>query len=90
MNRWKSPNAPVVRGDLRNTIRIDPLEVPVNSEETWIYGTRLSTVILVRRDGQAVFVERDIWKLGSDGKPVKGDWPKGDRIHRFHLATRSN
>lgn len=30
-----------------------------------VYATRLSTVLLVRRDGRVTFVERDIFKLGS-------------------------
>lgn len=90
MNRWRSPVTPAVRGDLRKTILVDPLKVPINSEETWIYGTRLSTVILVRRDGSATFIERDIWKLDSDGKPVKGDSVKGDRVHTFKLTPRDN
>ncbi|KAI0772258.1 NRDE protein-domain-containing protein [Irpex lacteus] len=87
---WRSPVTPAVRGDLRKTILVDPLKVPINSEETWIYGTRLSTVILVRRDGSATFIERDIWKLDSDGKPVKGDSVKGDRVHTFELTPRDN
>lgn len=29
------------------------------------YGTRLSTVVLIRRDGNATFIERDIWALES-------------------------
>lgn len=30
-----------------------------------LYGTRLSTVVLIKRDGQVLFVERDIWQLGD-------------------------
>lgn len=90
MNRWKNHVAPTVRSELRNTILIDPMRDPVTSEETWVYGTRLSTVILVRRDGSVLFIERDIWKLDSEGQIQKGDWPKGDRVHSFQLASRDS
>ncbi|ORY23949.1 NRDE protein-domain-containing protein [Naematelia encephala] len=42
-----------------------------NTQGRW-YGTRVSTVILVRDDGQVTFVERDISVLGPDGSAVKG------------------
>ena len=90
MNRWKNHVAPTVRSELRNTILIDPMRDPVTFEETWVYGTRLSTVILVRRDGSVLFIERDIWKLDSEGQIQKGDWPKGDRVHSFQLASRDS
>lgn len=48
------------------------------------YGTRLSTVLLVRKDGRVVFVERDIWQLDSDGRVARGD-PRHDRSFRFQL-----
>lgn len=31
------------------------------------YGTRLSTIILVKRDGSVVFRERDVWKITNQG-----------------------
>ncbi|KIY51510.1 DUF833-domain-containing protein [Fistulina hepatica ATCC 64428] len=49
-----------------------------------LYGTRLSTVFLVRRDGRALFCERDIWKLGADGRPERGD-PAAQRVCRFQM-----
>ncbi|VDC01367.1 unnamed protein product [Peniophora sp. CBMAI 1063] len=36
------------------------------------YGTRVSTVVLVRRDGRARFVERDRWTLQQDGTALDG------------------
>lgn len=48
------------------------------------YGTRLATCVLIRRDGRACFVERDVWTLGADGEPVKGS-PGDDRVFRFSL-----
>ncbi|KAI0086943.1 DUF833-domain-containing protein [Irpex rosettiformis] len=91
---WKNPIAPTItRNDLRNTILIDPLHeesttTTTTTTTTTCYGTRLSTVILVRRDGSALFIERDVWKFDSEGQIKKGDWPKEDRVHRFQLATR--
>ena len=48
------------------------------------YGTRLSTVLLVRNNGQVLFIERDIWKLGDEGVPVKSD-PPTERKFIFNL-----
>ena len=48
------------------------------------YGTRLSTVLLVRNNGQVLFIERDIWKLGEEGVPVKSD-PPTERKYIFNL-----
>ena len=42
-----------------------PKEHSVVPPEAEVYATRLSTVLLVRRDGRVLFVERDIWKLAS-------------------------
>ena len=50
------------------------------------YGTRLSTVILVRRNGSVLFIERDIWVRDADGSAVRGD-PKRARVYRFRLDT---
>lgn len=50
-----------------------------------MYGTRLSTVILVRRDGSALFVERDIWTLNEEGHAVKAD-RTSQRTFRFRLG----
>ncbi|KAL1744983.1 NRDE protein-domain-containing protein [Schizophyllum fasciatum] len=80
--QWRS-DAPVTeRGGLRNTIQVLPLVFPA-AESAGPYGTRLSTVLLVRKDGEALFVERDIWML-QDGKAVKAD-PSSQRVHRFTL-----
>ena len=39
----------------------------LTSQSKEYYGTRLTTIILVRRDGRVTFVERDIWSIGKDG-----------------------
>jgi len=46
----------------------------------------LSTVILVKRDGEILFVERDIWGHGPDGLPVRSTDRSTDRVFRFKLA----
>jgi uncharacterized protein with NRDE domain len=54
------------------------------------YATRTSTVLLVRRDGSVLFIERDIWVLdeeGSDAKPERG---KGERMFRFHIERKES
>ncbi|KAF7985959.1 hypothetical protein HWV62_43912 [Athelia sp. TMB] len=81
---WKSAEPLRERSDLRKTIHIEPLHVPLGNGAPDFYATRLSTVILIRRDGQVVFIERDIWGLDEDGKAVKRA-PTSERVHRFQL-----
>ncbi|KAI9058562.1 DUF833-domain-containing protein [Trametes sanguinea] len=85
---WKSEHAPVDRSELRNTILVDPLLIQTkeSSDEPCpnYYGTRLSTVILIRRDGTALFIERDVWTLDDKGCVARGD-PGRDRIFRFQI-----
>ena len=51
------------------------------------YGTRLSTVLLVRRDGSAAFVERDVWTLdAATGAPARATPAGRDRVFRFQIA----
>jgi hypothetical protein len=54
-------------------------------KEPRYYGTRLSTILLVKKDGSVVFIERDIWKL-VDGKPSLAA-PTSQRTFRFELAV---
>ena len=42
------------------------------------YATRLSTVLLIRRTGEVLFVERHLWLLGTDAKP---ELAKQDEYH---------
>jgi len=81
---WKSEEALRERSDLRKTILIEPLAVPLGSGAADFYATRLSTVILIRRDGQVVFIERDVWGLDKDGKATRRA-PTSERVHRFQL-----
>ncbi|KAI0632287.1 NRDE protein-domain-containing protein [Trametes polyzona] len=86
---WKSEHAPLDRSELRNTILVDPLpigarESPDGGAAPNYYGTRSSTVILIRRDGAALFIERDIWTLDDDGRVQRGD-PGRDRVFRFQI-----
>ncbi|KAA1474731.1 DUF833-domain-containing protein [Dentipellis sp. KUC8613] len=75
---------PTTRHGLRTAIHVSPLALEPLSGPAAPYGTRLSTVILVRRDGRVLFVERDIWKLDGTGKVVKGA-KEGERVWRFHV-----
>jgi len=84
---WRS-NEAIDRSTLRNTIQVDPItfQVPGSSDHVAkeYYGTRLSTVILVRRDGSTLFVERDIWTLRGEDEVKKAD-ANGDRVFRFRI-----
>ncbi|KAF9644070.1 DUF833-domain-containing protein [Thelephora ganbajun] len=93
----ESPN---IRYELRNTIQVVPFALSPqdtgNAESTKqalhdscpraAYGTMLSTVILVKRNGEALFVERNIWGHGPDDIPAKSTDRSTDRVFRFKLA----
>jgi len=82
---WRPPVGPVP--DLEDTICVDPILRSSGAPGTGpeLYGTRLSTVLIIRRNGEGLFIERDAWKLAADGKIIKGDDPRSDRIYRFQL-----
>ncbi|KAI0079492.1 DUF833-domain-containing protein [Panus rudis PR-1116 ss-1] len=84
---WKSDSPPRERTDLRNTIQIEPLSIRVSptSGTNLHYGTRLSTVILIGRDGRVLFVERDIWMLDGENKVSRAD-AKNQRVFQFNLG----
>ena len=46
--------------------------LPADAQSGRWYGTRVSTVILVRNDGMVTFVERDIANLDEYGQAQKG------------------
>ncbi|KAH8091054.1 DUF833-domain-containing protein [Cristinia sonorae] len=71
--------APLALPDLRNFIQIEPIRRRLSRSPDApadFYGTRLSTVILIRRDGRSVFIERDIWTLDGEKKVTKADAKK--------------
>jgi uncharacterized protein with NRDE domain len=72
---------------------IDPIPLPPKpgaaAKVPEYYGTRLATIILVsRRTGLATFVERDVWTLGTDGRPVMSEIPI-ERRFKFLLEPNS-
>ena len=69
-------------------MEVDPTKVSVGAGLNGWYGTRLSTIILIRKDGSVVFRERDIWTLNATGEPVRGD-DSNDRVLEFKLALDS-
>ncbi|KAF9527515.1 NRDE protein-domain-containing protein [Crepidotus variabilis] len=85
---WHPEEAIKERKQLRNTIQVVPVPIvldgPAGNPRPTYYGTRLSTVLLVARNGDVLFVERDIWQLGPEGKPYKADRPS-DRTFRFTI-----
>jgi len=79
---WRSAELPRDRSELKNTIQVEPVTINANT----IYATRLSTVVLVKRNGVVVFVERDRWKLTEEGHPILAD-PSSQRVFRFKLNS---
>ena len=77
---WRSPQHITSRIELRNTVHVAPFPTP---GANLYYGTRLSSVLLVKKSGEALFIERDIWRL-VDEKPVKAD-PRTQREFRFRV-----
>ncbi|KAI6102333.1 NRDE protein-domain-containing protein [Pisolithus croceorrhizus] len=93
---WTPPTSPTSRAGLCNTIQVDPILMPTaentlntsGNEPTQppqrYYATRLATVILVKRTGEVVFIERDRWMLpdevesNAERKRLGGEW-SGDR-----------
>jgi len=74
------------------TIQVLPVPTSTVSDNlppTVCYGTRLSTVLLVRNNGEVLFIERDIWKLGDGGVPIKSD-PPTERRFDFKLNIMSD
>ena len=76
---------------MRDSIEIPPLRLSgslspdAEPDGTYsIYGTRVSQVLLVRRDGQVLFIERDYWKLDREGNVIRGD-PREARVFRFQI-----
>jgi len=76
------------RSELRNTIHVDPFPIKKegSSSPPLFYGTQLSTILLIRRDGQVLFIERDLWRQEDGGKLIKGD-PSMQRVFRFQLDS---
>lgn len=100
LRSWASPKLITERAHLRETIQVRPLPINLGSSSSSssesiakFYATRLSTVLLVRKDGRVVFIERDVWKNGpsrtADDEPGQGpvlnDDSSSDRRFTFQM-----
>ncbi|KAJ7464729.1 NRDE protein-domain-containing protein [Mycena galericulata] len=80
---------PRARAELRESICVPPIAVPVGADGgTSYYATRLATVLLVRRDGAGVFIERDVWRVDGGGGGVELAAP-GDGERRFRVRVEA-
>ncbi|KAL0062325.1 hypothetical protein AAF712_010809 [Marasmius tenuissimus] len=95
--RLWTPSEPVTkRGELRNTVQVEPIAATWGGRVAY-YGTRLSNVLLIRRNGLVTFIERDIWKLvdgkvtrmGRDTDSSSPTPTPSERTFRFQLDLRS-
>jgi hypothetical protein len=89
-NSWRSPKLITDRTELRNTVHVTPFPItqPGTTGSDMQYGTRLSTVLLVKKSGEALFIERDIWRLVDD-EPVRAE-PWSRRIFRFRVGSQGS
>ncbi|KAF5377933.1 hypothetical protein D9615_006716 [Tricholomella constricta] len=86
---WRSPEPVTQRSQLRNTVQVAPVPITlegVPNVGSNSYGTRLSTILFIKKSGHAVFIERDIWKL-VDGQAVRAD-PGSQRIFHFQVKPQ--
>ncbi|KAF7791483.1 hypothetical protein EIP86_002499 [Pleurotus ostreatoroseus] len=89
---WHPPTPPRARADLKHTIQIPPLRIRADASAAAkggpppVYGTRAATALLVRRDGRALFVERDVWVLDERGEAVRGEVGR-QRVVRFDVEV---
>lgn len=85
---WRCDEPITSREHLRNTVQVDPIPIVLEGFQMSVpataYGTRLTSVLLIRRNGDAHFIERDIWKRDNDGSIVKAD-PPTQREFSFKL-----
>ncbi|KAJ8691703.1 hypothetical protein PTI98_011246 [Pleurotus ostreatus] len=90
MLAWRSPQPVQHRSQLRETIHVAPISITLESAQgsnASHYATRLSTVLLVGRDGRVLFVERDIWTL-EQNKVTRSE-PPSQRVFRFQLEKEA-
>ncbi|KAG8707383.1 hypothetical protein FRC11_007477 [Ceratobasidium sp. 423] len=89
------PPIPVEPGKWSKTVN-PPNEVPASvnaapalgsEDRTDYYGTRLTSVLLVRRDGRVTFVERDVWVQKETGDPEKSLDSSSQRRFDFQLEA---
>ncbi|KAK2463381.1 hypothetical protein APHAL10511_004607 [Amanita phalloides] len=81
---WTSQEPITERVHFRKTVHVLPLAVrPSGSAQPGTYATRLSTVVLVSRNREVHFYERDVWEL-AEGKAIMAS-PSSTRVFRFKL-----
>ncbi|WWC60626.1 uncharacterized protein I303_103200 [Kwoniella dejecticola CBS 10117] len=70
----QKPNDEVKIKEENPSVSVDTVTTVKQSDDKpkW-YGTRTSTIILVKDNGETTFVERDILRLDGKGDPISGD-----------------
>ncbi|KAJ3547054.1 hypothetical protein NMY22_g1813 [Coprinellus aureogranulatus] len=90
---WRCSGSITARSELRNTVQVAPIPIVLEGQPgttsahtkiATVYGTRLSTVLLIKRNGDVYFVERDIFARDDEGNVVHVD-PPTQREFRFKL-----
>ena len=78
------PNSPAPESLVSDKVQGEQHSVPQK-----FYATRLSSVLLVRRDGESLFIERDVWVTGQGERPVLAE--QGGEAHherRFNFRIK--
>ncbi|KAI0263984.1 NRDE protein-domain-containing protein [Gloeopeniophorella convolvens] len=85
-----TPNPPPrERAELKDMILVPPLDARAGPDvPPAVYGTRLAQALLVRRDGRATFVERDVWVLDEAGAAVRAG-PSSQRTFAFRVGPEA-
>ncbi|WVQ65239.1 uncharacterized protein L199_003412 [Kwoniella botswanensis] len=74
-----STTIPLITIPSANAFTTPTTESGQSPKPRW-YGTRTSTVIIVKENGETIFVERDVLVLDDEGNPKKGE---GERWVKF-------
>ncbi|KAH7884127.1 DUF833-domain-containing protein [Phlebopus sp. FC_14] len=79
---WTAAKPPSNLQETKKTILVDPFQATVGGGVTYI-ASRTSTIIIVRKDGKALFIERDLWEITREGiRRARNP----DRVFEFELV----
>ncbi|KAI0702199.1 hypothetical protein C8Q76DRAFT_824954 [Earliella scabrosa] len=63
------------------------IETHANTMTYYYYGTLLSTIVLIRRDGSVTFIGQDVWAVDTSTDAVVTRDSGRDRVFRFQIEA---